>query len=374
MPLSRLTINQLRNLKSVDLSLHPSLNLFYGDNGAGKTSLLEAINLLSVGRSFRHHRPKPLINYDSDKFVVHGETIDGDSKQVGHRLGVSKSRQGDTEIRVDGQAVYSAASLAESLPVLNINALSFELIGGPPKPRRQLLDWLTFHVEPSFLEAWKRFQYCLKQRNSLLRRGNIRGSELSSWDTQLAELSEKIDGFRGRAFNLFEQAIEGLGAMLPDLGELTLAYKRGWSSDSGYRDLLAQQLESDSHRGFTQVGPHRADLVIKINGVNAAEVLSRGQQKVVISAVIVALGIAYRQKANKSCIYLIDDLPSELDETHRQRVGHWLRGVGAQLFVTAVDKEPLCTMWPEEFVSKSSLFHVKHGEVSLEAQESLTYE
>src|SRR5690606_32386393 len=130
-------------------------------NGSGKTSLLEAINLLGLGRSFRTHRAKPIIRNGEERLVVFGE-VELDRSA---RVGVEKTRHGETNIKVDGRVVLSAAELATQLPLVAINSDSFDLIGGSGKVRRQLLDWVTFHVEPSFLRIWRNAQHCLKQRN-----------------------------------------------------------------------------------------------------------------------------------------------------------------------------------------------------------------
>ena len=367
MPIKRLSITNLRNIQHIDFEPHPSLNLFYGANGAGKTSILEAINLASLGRSFRHRGAKPLLRDHCTDLTVFAQV--GDRRQPDHRLGISKDSRGNTDIHIDGAPVYTAARLAELLPILNLNAQSFELINGPPKPRRQLLDWLTFHVEPLFLPAWKQLQNCVKQRNSLLRRGKIRPAELESWDSQLTDLAEKIHSFRQSAFGLYTDALSSLGDLVPDAGLIALKYKKGWPLDTSFADALAQHRSSDAQRGFTQVGPHRADLAITVDRHNAAETLSRGQSKVVIAGLMVALAKAYSRQSGRTCSLLVDDLPSELDEVHRQRVGQWLGDLGAQLFVTAVESGPLVGMWAQGLVAHththSRLFHVKHGGIEI---------
>ncbi|MEX1033986.1 MAG: DNA replication/repair protein RecF [Cellvibrionaceae bacterium] len=360
MPLSRLIVSNLRNLKQVELTPHPRLNLIYGENGSGKTSLLEAVNVLGLGRSFRSHRPKPIINYDADRMTLYGEVSGGRIA----RIGVEKTRQGDSTIRVDGRNVLSAAELAEHLPVLSLNAGSFELINGPPKLRRQLLDWLAFHVEPNFLKTWRDLQYCLKQRNSLLRRGRISDFELRPWDKQLVALAAEIDAIRRASFGPFLHAVEALDGLLSDVGDIVLDYRRGWKSGEDYQDLLENSFEQDILRGYTQTGPHRADIRISLNGENAADVLSRGQQKVVVSALVVALGVVFNRMTEKQVIFLVDDLPAELDAAHSRQLGQWLASLNAQVFVTGVEKASLTAMWSEQQLGQAAGFHVEHGEVA----------
>jgi DNA replication and repair protein RecF len=363
MPLTRLIVANLRNLKHVELKPHPRLNVIYGENGSGKTSLLEAVNMLSLGRSFRSHRSKPIINYDADRLTLYGEV----SLHRTTKIGVEKTRQGETAIRVDGRNVLSAAELAEHLPVLALNADSFELITGPPKLRRQLLDWLAFHVEPSFYGTWRNLQHCLKQRNSLLRRGRINGQELRPWDQQLVTLSAAIDELRRRSFSPFLDALNSLEDLLPGVGEISLEYRRGWRKDEDYQELLDAHLEQDLQRGFTQVGPHRADIRITVNGESAADVLSRGQQKVVVAALVVAQGIVFNQQTGKQVLYLVDDLPAELDQIRARQLGRWLSGLNAQVFITGVEKGALTGMWPDDELQNAAVFHVEQGKVTQES-------
>jgi DNA replication and repair protein RecF len=360
MPVTRLIVKNLRNLKQVELRPHSRLNVIYGANGSGKTSLLEAINMLGLGRSFRSHRAKPIINYEADRLTLYGEV----STDRVARVGVEKTRQGDTAIRIDGRIVLSAAELAEHLPVLSLNADSFELITGPPKQRRQLLDWLAFHVEPSFYGVWRSLQHCLKQRNSLLRRGRIGADELRPWDQQLVTLSAAIDELRRLSFSPYLDALDSLEDLLPGVGELNLEYRRGWKEGDNYQDVLNAHLEQDTARGFTQVGPHRADIRIIVNGENAADVLSRGQQKVVVAALVVAQGLVFNRHTGKQVLYLVDDLPAELDAARARQLGAWLYSLDAQVFITGVEKGALVNMWPQQDLQNAIGFHVEHGQVS----------
>ncbi|MGI1679454.1 MAG: DNA replication/repair protein RecF [Cellvibrionaceae bacterium] len=380
MAVTRLTVANLRNLLDISLSLNSSLNIIYGENGSGKTSLLEAVYMLGMGRSFRSARAKPVINHNASQITLFGEVVSGgitktDKPQIDkeiHKIGLQKTRKGETLIKVDGDNVLTAARLAEHLPVLTINANSFDLIEGPAKPRRQLLDWLAFHVEPSFLNTWKALQHCLKQRNSLLRRGRIDRLELRPWDAQLIELTAKIDAIRQETFEPFLASVQSLKDLLPD-SEVALEYKPGWNRDHSYEEVLEQSLERDLNRGYTHYGPHRSDIRITTSGHSAGDVLSRGQQKVLVCALILAQGMVFRDLTGKTSVYLVDDLASELDEVHRKSVGHWLSELNVQILITGVEKEPLLDMWPNSLAEgqktqelDKAVFHVKHGKIEKE--------
>lgn len=364
MSLRRINIQNLRNVVEAALLPSDKINIIYGKNGSGKTSILEAINVLGLGRSFRSHRPKPIINYAADKVVLFSE-LSSSLSSTPIRVGVEKTRQGETLIRVDGETLLSAAKLAEFLPILTINPDSFELINGPPKPRRQFLDWLSFHVEPRFLPAWRKLQDCLKQRNNLLRHDRIEAFQLDSWDAQLIGFAEEIDDIRSASFThfleAFEQYREGLG-----IDDISITYRRGWKEGLSYQEALENNRELDIQRGYTATGPHRADIEIKTLSYNAAEVLSRGQQKSLVTAMLVAQSRAFKLVTARQAVFLVDDLPSELDSEHQSMLGAWLTNLGGQVFVTGVEREPLKTMWPENMREDIATFHVELGQVKQE--------
>jgi DNA replication and repair protein RecF len=193
--LSRLQIGRIRNLSSVRLEGLKRVNLFFGRNGSGKTSLLESIHLLGMARSFRGSGPGSLITHGEPECTVFGVvTMPGST--YGRPIGVQRRRSGDVQIRIGGRAVRTVAELAEQLPLLVINSDSFDLLTGSPAARRQFLDWGVFHVEHRFFQQWQRFQRCMKQRNNLLRHGKMAGQQLAVWTRDLAVSGNAIHDYR----------------------------------------------------------------------------------------------------------------------------------------------------------------------------------
>jgi len=365
MSIRRLSVQNLRNLKPVDIEPASRLNIIYGANGSGKTSLLEAINILSLGRSFRSRKHKTLINHDRDQFTVFARLNSASSIADDVSVGVQRSRNGDGLIRIDGRNVMSAVELAENLPVLAIDSHAFDLLDGSPSIRRQYLDWLVFHVEPSFINLWKGLQKCLKHRNSLLRRDKIDLLILAPWDAELARLSTEMDGMRSRVFSLLNEAYRGLVDGFEDLKDVKLGYYRGWDREQPLAELLAINQQRDLDLGYTRQGPQRADVKITIGRSLAADILSRGQQKIVACALLIAQGQVFSQLTGRTCIYLIDDLPAELDARFRATLAQWLCDMNTQIFVTGVERDILLNSWPDTFQSgeETKVFHVEHGAV-----------
>lgn len=368
MTIKRLAIQYLRNLTQIDLEPAAHLNVIYGDNGSGKTSLLEAISVLSMGRSFRSRKIKSLIQHQQQQLTVFGRlTVASDpSNHAEIPVGVQRDLQGGGAIKVAGKLIASASALTENLPLQLMNGHSFQLLEGAPQERRQFMDWLVFHVEHEFLPTWKAFQKALKQRNTLLRHDKISPLMLAPWDASLTESAEKLDNMRSRVFDRFYACFQQLVEDFIAIDGLTLNYYRGWERTSGYASVLEQGMERDIHLGYTRVGPHRADIRIAILGQPAAEILSRGQQKLLVSAMRIAQAVVFQQLTGRRCIYLIDDLPAELDSHYQQVLAGWLDRLSCQVFVTGVDRDTILKAWPESQGERSvAVFHVEHGKVTL---------
>jgi DNA replication and repair protein RecF len=359
--IKRLEITGVRNIERALLPALGSINILYGDNGSGKTSILEAIHLLSSARSFRSHKLKPLINLAAQSCVAFAEI---DIPGIGFQpVGVERFKSPSTPglIRVGGQAVKSAAVLAENLPLQVISSDTFKLLEGSPSIRRQFLDWGVFHVEHRFHPVWKSNQRCLKQRNTLLRHGRIDDQQLAVWTEEFIALSEQLDAFRQQYFDALIPVFEHTLARLIDLEGLHLSYHRGWDRERSLVDVMSSNEQREKEQGYTLSGPHRADLRIRYQSCDAADILSRGQQKLVVCALRVSQGYLLSKKSARSCVYLIDDLPSELDKHHRTALCSLLEELGCQVFVSCVDPADLSDCWSPQ--AKLTMFHVEHGNV-----------
>jgi len=359
MPITRLVINQLRNLDHLELLPGPGVNLIVGANGSGKTSLLEALYLLGRARSFKTNKHKTFIKKGEVQATVFGE-VQTFTDMAPISAGVTKSLDGKHQIKVTGVEASSAAPLLELLPIQLIEPDTFKLLTSGPAYRRQFIDWGVFHVEHTFFECWQRLNRCLKQRNRLLRRGKIDGSVLSVWDqefvVQAQRLTQQRAAYVERLRPIFAQFLSALIA----LQGLEVDFYPGWNVKVSLENTLTEMLGSDCKRGFTQAGPHRADLRVKYLEYNAGDVLSRGQQKLVICALKIAQGHCFSQSTGRPCIYLLDDLAAELDGVHRDRLCQLLSTLNCQLFITSVDRATFANNWPSMDVK---VFHVEHGKL-----------
>ncbi|MFT5721016.1 MAG: DNA replication and repair protein RecF [Motiliproteus sp.] len=346
MSISQLSITHLRNIASLELKLSPRINLFHGANGSGKTSVLEAVHLLSLGRSFRTSKHRHYIQHEQPDTLLFSRVLAGHQGEL--PIGFQRQQDGGLKIRICGESIDSLATLAELLPIQLINADTFLLLEGSPAVRRQFIDWGGFHLEPRFLAAWKGVRRALQQRNSLLKHGRMQASLRATWDHEFIERALELDSYRQAYLDLLIPCFERLLRQLLELDDLSLHYQCGWDKKRGLDRVLEQGLERDHRLGFTQQGPQRADLKVKLRGMLAADILSRGQQKLVVSALKVAQGYLLHQLTERSCIYLIDDLPAELDRQHRQRLCRLLEQLNSQILVTSTDKDAFEGCWSTE--------------------------
>ncbi|WP_263081432.1 DNA replication/repair protein RecF [Endozoicomonas sp. Mp262] len=362
MTIRQLTISDLRNLTSVSIKPSSEINIFYGLNGSGKTSILEAIHILGLARSFRTPKVKSVVQTGKDKYTIFGLMKDL-HRQI--PVGVSRSIHEDSiQIRISGNAIRSSAELAALLPLQIINPDTFKLLEGSPGLRRNFLDWGVFHVKhKDFLPVWKHMQMALKQRNSLIRHGRISGSELSIWTQAFSKYACQVDQLR-QAY--VEQLLPYFSKVLQELCKLDgikINYYRGWDKDRDLDEVLEAGLSRDIQSGYTFYGPQRADLRVRIGNSNATEILSRGQLKLVVCALKLAQGYLLSEATDQKSIFLVDDLSSELDIPHRMALCHLLQKIESQVFITCVEKNALADCWLPETHYK--MFHVKQGQVEL---------
>ncbi|NLS14318.1 DNA replication/repair protein RecF [Vibrio sp. SM6] len=356
MPLTRIVILDFRNIKACDIELSTGFNFLIGENGSGKTSVLEAIYLLGHGRSFKSALTGRIITHGMAELFVHGRFLTPD--QIELPIGINKRRDGSTEVKIGGQQGQKLAQLAQVLPLQLIHPEGFELLTDGPKARRAYIDWGVFHTENRFFDAWGRFKRLNKQRNALLKTARDY-RELSYWDQELAILAEQIDQWRADYIAQLIAVAEPIcQQFLPEF-DVQMRYYRGWDKDTPYQDLLANNFERDVVLGYTVSGPNKADLRIKVAGTPVEDVLSRGQLKLLVCALRVAQGQHLTAQTGKQCVYLIDDFASELDSQRRKRLADCLIETGAQVFVSSITESQVADMYGDNY----KMFHVEHGTI-----------
>jgi DNA replication and repair protein RecF len=350
MALQDIEIEHVRNIETSQLSLDPAVNIVTGPNASGKTSLLEAISLAAQGRSFRTPRIDELKQHDQARMMVVAHYKHGNQKTT---IGLVREAR-KTRVKINGKHISGTSEMQELLSLHVITPESHELLEKGPKLRRQYLDWGVFHVKHSYLGCWQRYHRILRQRNSSLRKNESR-RQVRAWDKPLADEAIRLHEYRLEYIENLRPELMRFGQALLDC-EPEFDYQPGWDSSKGeFFEQLEGSIEQDIERGYTRLGPHRADLSMKYQGKPVKSVFSRGQQKLLVCA----MTLAQVRQLEDPGILLVDDLPAELDEVRRGKLMQALKDTEAQVFVTATEPGlvPL-EIWPTRKV-----FHVKHGQI-----------
>lgn len=381
MYLTELAISNFRCLDQVLLYPSPKINFFLGANGAGKTSILEAIFCLSRGRSFRANTLNKLIQDEVKSFVVRAKL----ETDINQKIAIQANRDSTGSnylAKIDGEPVKSLIELSRVLPTIIIDPAIHKLIEDGPKLRRQYIDWGVFHVEPQFIHEWKRYQQALKQRNAGLKKG-ISHTQLQSWTKILIESGTVIDELRKAYISKLSVDISDFAVDLLD-SELKLSYRSGWPKDLSFSEALDKSMSREQRVGLTVVGPHRADLIIQVGDVvltpedvsneslseelvnsdtdkshfhRVQQRVSRGQQKLIAASLMLAQVKHFRDTHKVSPLLLIDDPFAELDQEHSSRLLDKINSLQAQTFITTLN--PLT----HPVFDKSTKFHVEHRNV-----------
>lgn len=354
MSLEHLRIDAVRCLNQVALDLHPGRNYLWGANGAGKTSFLEAIYLLARGRSFRLRQTGRLVRHDCSQLSVFGVVRDKEGHQ--HRLGMEFA-EGHLSGQLNGEAVKSQAEMLRLLPVHVIDPRLHQLIEAGPSERRRYIDAGVFHVEHQFLSDWRHYRRVLGQRNAALKAG-VSARELDLWTEPFLTAATAVHDARVAYIEALASIAARLGKALVG-HDVLLTYRPGWRQGVSLAEVLSEHRERDKALGFTQVGPHRADLKLSFDSGGIRETASRGQQKLVAAALVIAQVTLFEARTGQQSTVLVDDASAELDLEAQSRLTQALDGLDSQQILTGLSVDALR---PEPGFP---VFHVEQGKVDL---------
>jgi DNA replication and repair protein RecF len=350
MSLLELNASNLRCIEHVELELPAGVTLVSGGNGSGKTSLLEAIFLLGRGRSFRTRNNERLIKLGKTYMRVTGRVQGPAGQDV--PVGFEVSRD-ETVARIGARPVQSLAELAQAFSVQAIDPGVHRLVEEGGHRRRRWMDWAVFHVEPLFIDDWVRYSRALRQRNAALK---FDPAHADVWDPELARLGEAIAQARGRFMDQLASHWRALVSALSGL-EVELHYLRGWSQEHSLLEAFAASRSRDEARQLTHVGPHRADVSLRLDGRAARDVLSRGQQKLIAAAMMLAQLRLLQSTTQTIPTLLLDDPAAELDGEHLERFIEQVRVLRTQLVVTSLHAQSRL------FGAPDRTFHMEQGRV-----------
>jgi len=351
---TQLALNNFRNIQGLSLCPDPSLNLITGNNAAGKSSILEAIQCLATGHSFRSRKPRELIKHGEHSYQVTGiftEPVSGRE----HRAGLNRGSEGVIGLRLDFEELKSQSEITRILPVQAITPDSHKLVQDGPDERRRFLDWGLFHVEPQFLSYWQDYRKSLSQRNKLLREG-APNREIDLWTEPFLKSALQLSEAR----EIYTQRLQE--ALLLRMKEMALtfhvelSYRAGWDKTQSLADALKKNADTHRKMKTTTDGPHRSDIILTSDKSLVKHHFSRGQQKMLVYLLHLAQLDLLNEKRSMRAILLCDDLLSELDGPHANVMIEQLTSQGSQVFVTGVDTQALSSHTHKRF-------HMEHGQL-----------
>jgi DNA replication and repair protein RecF len=354
MQIRKLRLRDFRRFQEQEFQPAPGFNLIVGDNGSGKSSLLEAMHLMAHGRSFRGRVRDGIIRNGETALEIY---IEWEQATAPHRAGLRHTGS-SWEARLDNATVGHLGELCAALAVITFEPGSHILIHGSSEARRRYLDWGLFHVEQDFLSQWRRYARALKQRNSLLRSQRI-DSQLDAWEHELAQSGEQLSGYREAYVGRLQSHLDHVvAALFPAAGQVALSLQPGWKQQElSLADAWLVARERDQGQGHTTIGPHRADLRMEFSHFHGRENLSRGQAKLAALSLLIAQAAQLAEHDGVWPVLQLDDLASELDRHHQQRVLQYLHHCGAQVFVTGT--APPAGLLDSGIEIK--MFHVEQG-------------
>ena len=384
--LSRLRLTNFRNLTHLDLALSPGVTVYYGPNAQGKTTLLEAVYLLCIARSFRAENEREVVSFEAAKegkqALVDG-TIEKDGRRlrviVGYQPVQRRSMPPDQEdnglaynvrkeIRVN-RLRRTAGELIGEVNAVLFSAADIDLIQGPPSGRRRFLDILPSQADSLYLKALQRYHRVVQQRNQLLRLlrdGRADGDELAFWDDELVREGAWITWRRYQAMRELTPACgrhhEDLSGpeenleveyrpSVPPAGDVT-------EIEEKFREALAAAFHRERARPITAVGPHRDDFNLMINGVDMGIFASRGQARTLALTLRLAEAEFLASARGEGPVVLLDDALSEMDGSRRRRLLEKATQY-EQVLITTTDLEQV----NDFFGSAANYFYVSNGQV-----------
>ncbi|MAJ91836.1 MAG: hypothetical protein CMF40_06585 [Legionellales bacterium] len=353
--IEELTVNSIRNLKDFTLQTNPALNVFYGPNASGKTSILESIYLLSCLKSFRSKRISDVITKKHKRLRVFAK---GMRENKSFSVGVEKG-SGATQIKFNGEHVQTASQQAKNIPIYVLTPDYQLLFTGPPKVRRRWLDWSLFHVEQGYIEIWKKYHKALRQRNMLLKqRKSYNSVEIEGWERQIEQEANQIDHMRTKYIKEISNKFNDKHLPVVLLGDAEICYENSNYKEKGLLNVLKASRNEDAKKGFTTFGPHRTDISFDYQGLSVGKHLSRGQTKL-FAAALVSTQLDKLKETGGSPIMLVDDLYAELDQESSEKTLNLLLANKTQTFVSSIAPP----RWAEQDKNSIATFHVERGKI-----------
>ncbi|MGM0557041.1 MAG: DNA replication/repair protein RecF [Myxococcota bacterium] len=351
MLLEALRLRHFRNLSAVDLEPHPRFNILHGENGQGKTNLLEAVYLLSAVKSFRPQTNKDLIEWGEDRAVLEARVDRGGSERI-VKLEISERGK---KVFLNDSPVRQLADFFGTVNIVMFGPEDIVILKGSPSERRRFIDRAIFNARPAYATEHQHYEDVLQQRNSLLKEPELDESLLSVYDEQLVQYGADVISRRLTFLEHFKPVLRRVFKQIfrQDF-EAEIAYDMKWSDREIDLDALGTKADiervlqaglertrdDERHRGYTLIGPHRDDLTASLNGRDVKTYASQGQHRAFVLAMKIAEITYLEERYHFAPILLLDDVSSELDRQRNRHLFDFLRSrEDGQVFITTTHRD-----------------------------------
>ena len=316
---------------------------------------MEAISLLGYSRSFLPCHTKDIVRFGEDQLQVFAEV---QRKKSIEKIGFGYHQKKGKTLRLNGEKA-KPDEIVQQLPLVILSPRSFDILEGPAIERRRRIDWGVFHVKPAFKSEWRKYKKILMQRNAALKEAQT-SRDILVWSLALAESAKKILFIRNEYVETIEPLFFKHLRLLGFDKDLVLSQNVGWSQNTSLEEQLEQGFESDKRVGQTQKGAHKYDLRFHIEGHKAKHVLSRGEKKRLLCALLFAQ-MERLEHFGERAVIILDDITSELDDEAIQSFIDRAASLGEQVFITSVDDSARVQ---QKIPQSSKKFHVKQGKIT----------
>ena len=360
MKINNIELKNYRNYDYLNLSFDEGVNLIMGHNAQGKTNLIEAIYISSMGKSFRTPNDRELIKFDKNASFI---KVFAEKNDFNIEVEIELEKKGSNSvikrIKKDKKNLYKTSELIKNILIVIFSPEDLKLVKEEPEKRRRFLDRELCQISPSYYDNYSNYRRALKQRNNYLKEKDINLDMLDIWDEQIVNYGSNIIKYR-RSFvkKLSEISSEIHNGITDGEENIAIKYEPNVEEDIIF-GKLKEKREKDIENRTTSVGPHRDDLGFFVNGIDMRSFGSQGQQRTCALSLKLAELSLIKEETEEDAILLLDDVMSELDLKRQEFLIKTLSK--NQLFITTtdIDKSVLGR------IEKATIYSVSNGSVNI---------
>lgn len=354
MLITSIKLKNFRNYKNLNLNLSKGINIFYGNNAQGKTNIIESIYLCSIGRSFRTKREKEIILLGENNSKIN---IEFEKKDRNGNIEFEISDK--KNILINGVKIKKLSELLGNINVVIFTPDDINIIKGGPSLRRRFLDIMIGQLKPIYIYNLNLYLKYLEQKNNYLKKlnlENINDEMLDIWNEKLAEYAEKVYNYRIKFINFIKEKINSIHSNITNADEkIEIEYISDFKNLDSFKKALKNSKKNDILKGYTTIGIHKDDFIIKINGKPVSIYGSQGQHRTVILSLKMCELQIVKEEIGETPILLLDDFMSELDSKRQKNLLDNIKDI--QVIITCTEKFKLDNLeFKEYYVCDGNVF------------------